>query len=109
LGISSSSEGWIRPFRGFQNILIFYIGIKLEVVCNNTSMVDFGIAVNRILIHPCTPLRGRKMSPVGGYGDGSKNKFKDFEKLLMKMFTIHIVHIKYTIPEKSQPLAEPWA
>jgi hypothetical protein len=66
------------PFRGLQNILIFYIGIKLEVASNNTPMVNFAIAINRILTHPCTPLRGRKIIPVGGYRDGSKNEFKDF-------------------------------
>jgi hypothetical protein len=76
----SPSEGWIRPFRGLQNILIFYIGINLEVASNNTPMVDFAIAMNRILTHPCTPppIRGRKIIPLGGYRDGPKNEFKDF-------------------------------
>jgi hypothetical protein len=33
-------------FRGLENILIFYIGIKLEVASNNTPMVNFAIAIN---------------------------------------------------------------
>ncbi len=56
-------------FRGLENILIFYIGIKLEVASNNTPMVNFAIAINWILTHSCIPLQGRKIIPVGGYKD----------------------------------------
>jgi hypothetical protein len=65
-------------FRGLQNILIFYIEIKLEVASNNTPMVNFPIVINWILTHPCTPLQGRKIIPVGDTGMGEKNEFKDF-------------------------------
>jgi hypothetical protein len=94
LSIPSPSEGWIRPFRSLQNILIFYIGIKLEVASNSTPMVDFAIAINRILTHPCTPLRGRKISPVGGTGMDQKMNLKIFKKFWWKysQYTLSILN-----------------
>ena len=49
------------PVYSFPDILIFYIGIKLEVTSNNTPMVNFVIAFNQISAHP-----------VGGTGMGQK-------------------------------------
>jgi len=77
-----------------QNILIFYIGIKLEVASNSTPMVDFAIAINRILTHPCILLRGWFFVPVGGTRMGQKMNLKIFKKLWWKysQYTLSILN-----------------
>jgi hypothetical protein len=50
-------------FYSLQDILIFYIGIKLEMISNNTPIVNFVIAFNLILTNP-----------VGGGGTGMGKK-----------------------------------
>jgi hypothetical protein len=54
----------MMPFRGTQNISVWRIEIKLEVIPNGIPKVNLAIALNRILIHP-----------LGGVRTWTKNDF----------------------------------
>ncbi len=46
--------------------------MKLEVIPNNTPIVNFATGFHKILTHTRTPLGQRFFAPVGGYGYGLK-------------------------------------